>query len=150
MTKVETVEVTVSLPKIKSIKYNIKLKKNKITNFLPAGSPDIPIEWRNDFHYKFFMWYDCTLVDSSDLTFLFQSLNTLFFENLKQVWLRTFRYAPPNFYQLLNIRCSFLGRAYPIVYILLNNKTQESRFKAFEEVKRNIWISASENCRPWN
>ncbi|KAI5151345.1 hypothetical protein ENBRE01_2075 [Enteropsectra breve] len=50
----------------------------------------------------------------------------------------TFKVVPRDFTQLLSFNGILFGRAYPLVYIILSNKREESYLEAFNVLKEQV------------
>lgn len=130
------------LPKIVSLKDNIKKIRNKTNNTIVQAMQDIPEVLCKTLDNKRFLLYDSG-VGSKERFIIFASENSLLLLKKLKVWQSdgTFHVCPRQFYQLYVIHGFVLGTTIPLVYVLMSSKTMECYVAIFK-------ILHSFGCQP--
>jgi hypothetical protein len=123
----ESDEKTIAkLPKLSSIRDNIRRIKNKTNSFMPKEAVDFPDELCVTLSKKRFLLFDSG-VSSVERLVIFSSetgINTLKLANIWQVD-GTFNVCPHPFYQLFVIHSYVFGTTFPCVFALMSSKPQK-------------------------
>ena len=128
--------VTVLLPLVNSIKKNIIRYRAKEETSINIGRDDIPIELQLNHRFEGFLKHDSGPNDPKRIIIFCSDFKENFVCN-SNLWLvdGTFKVVPHGFAQLVTIHTLIIGKAFPLIYILLQDKTYESYIRAFEIVK---------------
>lgn len=128
-------DVVTILPNLTSMCDSITRVRNKCIGFVKSEILDIPNVLKFDLHGDLFCQYDSGVKNNSRYVILFSSFKQSIIHNVKVILVDgTFRTAPHGFYQVVVIHGCVLGKYYPLVYILMTNKTESLYKSAFHKV----------------
>ena len=98
--------------------------------------PEIPLELTLDYSEQPFIIYDSGF-DTTPRIVIFAHIFKKEKFNPRSALLidGTFKIVPRSFYQLLTIHTIFLNRFYPLIYILLTDKSQSTYELAFRKIQ---------------
>lgn len=131
------------IPKVTSIKDFIRKTRNKMINFQPKIFNDIPDNLKNDDDGNLFLRYDSGCDDNYRyLIFYSEFKSQIFFDKCDTILIDgTFKVAPYMFYQLIVLHGHFLGKSYPIIYVLMKNKTENQYVRILKQIKNMTKIN---------
>lgn len=96
---------------------------------------DIPIHFQKDLRNHKFLQFDKSYGYQNRFTIFFSDENLKFIKNVNTVLIDgTFWSVPKNYAQLLTINCFIFGKFFPLIYILMSDKSQENYTEAFNEL----------------
>ena len=89
-----------------------------------------------------FLLFD-SKIECQNQVVLFYSLPTIEYLKKSDVIMMdgTFKICPPSFYQIYTIHGVIYGKSFPMIYIIMKNKTQSAYSLAFNFINRNININ---------
>lgn len=124
------------MPHIATMRDSIRRIRNNILNYTPGVHQDIPESLKIDGKGNLFLRYDSGYSNSDRIVIFSSEYKTHYFSKIDALVIDgTFRSAPQGFYQILVIHGCLFGRTFPLVYILMSNKTERSYLDAFNQCK---------------
>lgn len=135
-------ETIAHLAKFSTLRDSITRKRNRSLNFIPNEIADIPKLLSFDHQGNKFLRFDSGVNSKSRIIIFASSYKEKYIAKSK-VWLvdGTFKTSPHNFYQLLIMHGVVFGRSFPLLYILMSDKSESSYKYAFTEIKKLFTIS---------
>lgn len=124
-----------NLPKFKSMMDKCTRVRNK--KFIVQSSfDDIPDFVKKDLQNNIFLQYDSGVTSEDRFCIFFSNFNRNFFSSVDTVLIDgTFWSVPVNFYQLVTFNFFIFGKYYPLIFVLMCDKSEKSYLKAFTMVK---------------
>ena len=132
-------ETISKLPANKSLNYIVSRERlNGIEDFSPS-IPDFPLSLHNNLRGELFFRFDSGLNEVNRFVIFFSDFQKSIICKTK-MWLidGTFKSVPCHFNQLITIHAKFMGKFYPLVHILMKNKTENIYKLAFLKIKELI------------
>ncbi|KAG0425952.1 hypothetical protein DMUE_6004, partial [Dictyocoela muelleri] len=132
-------EILTALPTFKTMQNMISIIRNKqIPDFSPS-IPDFPERLKLNCRGEIFLRYDSGVHDLHRHVIFFSEFQEKIIRK-STVWQfdGTFKSVPRNFSQLVTIYGEYMGKFYPLIYILLQTKTEDAYTSAFNKINEFI------------
>lgn len=131
VTKKLTDEEIKFIPKIKYLNDECTRSKNKYTDI----TFDIPNFLKLDATGKKFLQFDSGYNEKNRIILFFSEHLRFYLKHASTILIDgTFWSVPREFYQLLTINCLLFGKFFPICFILITNKKEETYINAFNKL----------------
>ncbi|KAF7685046.1 hypothetical protein CDIK_4205 [Cucumispora dikerogammari] len=118
-----------------------RIRNNGFERFQPDYE-DFPDSLKKTMRKETFLQFDSG-IECPNRVVLFYSLPTIEYLKKSDVIMMdgTFKICPPSFYQIYTIHGVIYGKSFPMIYIIMKNKTQSAYSLAFNFINRNININ---------
>jgi hypothetical protein len=120
----------------------IRRTRNNLLGFISGGVVDIPDLLKVDSKGNDFLRYDSSYEDEDRIIILIGEYKKKLIPKVKTFIIDgTFKSSPQGFYQLLVLHGQIVGKTYPMIYILLKNKSESTYIKAFNKCKELVTMN---------
>ncbi|KAI0989484.1 hypothetical protein GJ496_007858 [Pomphorhynchus laevis] len=112
--------------------------RNERDNYTPGPENDIPLELQTTLNGFRFLQYDSGLTSGSRTVIFYSEEFLSYIKNLKVIIVDgTFKSSPQQFYQLVTIQGYLYGRFIPLIFVLLQEKSEDKYKDVFLFLKNN-------------
>ena len=131
-----------AMPLYKSISDTITRKRNKALGYIPGEINDIPDSIKKDRQGRPFFRIDTGIDDEERIVIFAAENKRMAIQEKKNLLIdATFKSCPKEFCLLLIFHVYFLGRYWPLAYVLMKTKTEAAYTKAFSSIKELFGLS---------